>query len=117
MAAQAHSSSHPRVASEEAAARLYRLAIEKTATPGTRYHRVAEEGIAFKDIAEAIGKQLNIPVVSIPPEKAADHFGWFVFFAQIDGPASGKLTRERLGWQPVQPSLLADLEKGSYFKI
>lgn len=99
------------------AAHLYRLALEKAATAGTRYHGVAEEGIAFKDIAESIGRHLNIPVVSKSPEEATDHFGWFASFAQIDGSASGRLTCERLGWQPVQPTLLADMEKGSYFKI
>lgn len=99
------------------AAHLYRLALDKAATAGTRYHGAEEEGIAFKDIAEAIGRHLNIPVVSKSPEEAADHFGWFVGFAALDGPASSKLTRERLGWHPVQPSLLADLELGSYFKI
>jgi len=97
------------------AAHLYRLALEN-ATGGTRFHGVAEEGIAFKDIAEAIGKQLNIPIVSIAPEDAAGHFGWFAGFASFDCPASSKLTQERLGWQPAQLSLLADLEKGSYFK-
>ena len=98
------------------AARLFRLALEKTAAPKTRYHGVAEEEIAFKDIAEAIGRHLNIPAASKSPKEAADHFGWFASFAALDAPASSKLTRERLGWQPVQPSLLADMEKGSYFK-
>jgi nucleoside-diphosphate-sugar epimerase len=97
------------------AAHLYRLALEKT-TPGARFHGVAEEEIAFRDIAEAIGKGLNIPVVSISPEKAAEHFGWFAGFAAIDCPASSKLTRERLDWQPIQPTLPADLGKGIYFK-
>ncbi len=97
------------------AARLFRLALEK-ATAGARYHAVAEEGIAFRDIAEVIGRQLNIPVVSKSPEEAADHFGWFAMFAGIDCPASSKLTQERLGWRPVQTTLLNDLERGSYFK-
>jgi nucleoside-diphosphate-sugar epimerase len=98
------------------AARLFRLALEK-AVAGSRFHGVAEEGIAFRDIAGAIGKGLNIPVVSKAPGEAASHFGWFAHFAGIDCPASSKLTQERLGWRPVQPSLLADLEHGSYFKI
>ena len=96
------------------AARLFRLAIEK-ATAGARYHAVAEEGIAFRDIAEVIGRRLNIPVVSKSPEEAADHFGWIAAFAGLDCPASSKLTQERLGWRPVQPTLLTDLERGSYF--
>lgn len=97
------------------AAQLFRLALEK-ATAGAKYHAVAEEGIAFRDIAEVIGKRLNIPVVSKSPEEAADHFGWFAAFAGIDCPASSKLTQERLGWRPEHPTLLADLERGSYFK-
>jgi nucleoside-diphosphate-sugar epimerase len=96
------------------AARLFRLALEK-ATPGARYHAVGEEGIAFRDIAEVIGRRLNIPVVSKSPAEAADHFGWFAAFAGIDCPASSKLTQERLGWRPTHPTLLTDLERGTYF--
>jgi len=96
------------------AARLFRLALEK-ATPGAKYHAVGEEGIAFRDIAEVIGRRLNIPVVSKSSEEAADHFGWIGAFAGIDCPASSKLTQERLGWHPVHPTLLTDLERGSYF--
>ena len=95
---------------------LYRLALEK-GSAGARYHGVAQEGIAFRDIAEAIGKSLKIPVVSLTAEEATNHFGWFAAFAGIDCPASSKLTQERLGWHPVQTSLLGDLERGSYFKL
>ncbi|MEX8548810.1 MAG: SDR family oxidoreductase [Mucilaginibacter sp.] len=98
------------------AANLFKLALEKAAAPGTKYHGVAEEGIVFKDIAEVIGRHLNIPVVSISPEEAVNHFGWLASFAAFDAPASSKLTQERLGWQPVHPTLLDDMEKGSYFK-
>ena len=98
------------------AAHLYRLALEN-ATAGTRFHGVAEEGIAFKDIAEAIGRHLNIPVVAKLPEEAAAHFGWFASFTSLDCPASSKLTQERLGWTPVQVSLLDDLDLGHYFNI
>ena len=80
------------------------------------YHGVGEEEIAFRDIAEAIGKGLNVPVVSKSPEEAAEHFGWFSVFAQIDSPASSTWTQEHLGWTPVQKTLVADLENGSYFK-
>jgi nucleoside-diphosphate-sugar epimerase len=97
------------------AAHLFRLALEK-ATAGARYHAVAEEGIAFRDIAEVIGRRLNIPVVSKSPDEAANHFGWIAAFAGLDCPASSKLTQERLGWRPVHPTLLTDLERGSYFK-
>ena len=92
------------------AARLYRLALEKNVTPKARFHGVAEEGIALKDIAAVIGKHLNLPVVSITPEEAGNHFGWFANFAAVDCPASSKITREQLDWQPVQPTLIADME-------
>jgi len=97
------------------AANLFRLALEKT-TAGARFHGVAEEGIAFRDIAAVIGNRLNVPVVAKSPEEAAEHFAWFAAFAGLDCPASSKLTRERTGWCPVQPTLIADLERGSYFK-
>ncbi len=96
------------------AAHLYRLALEN-AEAGIRFHGVAEEEIVFKALAEAIGKNLNIPVVSKSPEEAAGHFGWFAAFAAIDCPASSKKTQERLNWHPAQPTLLTDLERGIYF--
>jgi nucleoside-diphosphate-sugar epimerase len=98
------------------AASVYRLAIESSSPVGTKFHSVAEEGIPFRDIAEVIGKRLNLPVVSKSPEEAADHFTWFAGFAGLDCPASSKLTREKLGWQPKQLGLIADLERStSYF--
>ncbi len=96
------------------AARLYRLALEKGA-PGGRYHAVAEEGIPTKKLAEVIGQQLRLPISSISPEQAAAHFGWLWRFFASDVPSSSALTRERLGWQPQHPELLADLEHGRYF--
>ncbi len=97
------------------AAHLYRLVLEKN-LPGARYHAVDEEAVAFRDIAEVIGKRLDVPVVSKSPEEAAEHFGWFASFAGLDCPASSKQTQEAVNWSPVQPSLIADLEQGSYFK-
>ena len=98
------------------AATLYRLALER-GTAGSAYHAVDEQSIAFRDIAEVIGKRLNVPVVAKSPEEAVDHFGWLARFAQLDCPASSKLTRERLGWQPKQPGLLLDLEQSTrYFE-
>jgi nucleoside-diphosphate-sugar epimerase len=97
------------------AAHLYRLALENAA-PGARYHAAAEEGITVKTIAEAIAKQLNIPVKSIAPEAAAEHFGWFAQMAAIDCPASSTWTQEQLSWHPTHSALLTDIENGVYTK-
>jgi nucleoside-diphosphate-sugar epimerase len=91
-------------------ARLYRLAIEK-AEPNTKYHAVAEEGVAMRDIAEAIGRRLSLPVKSIAPEEAQAHFGWLAMFAGHDMPASSAQTRRKLGWEPIGPGLIADLDQ------
>ena len=97
------------------AAKLFRLALEN-ATTGARFHGVGEEEIAFKTIAEAIGKQLNIPLKSVTQEEAADHFGWFAGFAALDCPASSKITQETLNWHPERSTLLEDMGNGVYFK-
>jgi nucleoside-diphosphate-sugar epimerase len=97
------------------AAHLYRLVLENGCA-GPRYHGVAEEGVAFRDIAQVIGRRLSVPVVSKAPEEAADHFGWFARFAAIDCPASSQRTRVLLGWQPRQPGLIPDLDRPSYFE-
>jgi nucleoside-diphosphate-sugar epimerase len=96
-------------------ARLYRLALEKH-EPGGRYHAVAEEGVRLRDIAEAIGRGLKIPVVSISAEEAPAHFGWMSMFATHGIPASSAVTRKKLGWQPSGPGLIADLEQMRYFE-
>ncbi|MGC4052077.1 MAG: SDR family oxidoreductase [Paludibaculum sp.] len=97
------------------AARLYRLALENTASGSggavERYHAVGEEGIPAREIAEEIGQGLKIPVVSIAPEKSVEHFGFLGHFAGLDMPASSTWTQERLGWRPTGPGLLADLEE------
>ena len=97
------------------AAKLYRLALEKTAAPGTRYHGVAEEKIPFRDIAAVIGKRLNIPVEAKSAEKAAQFFSWFAHFAAMNISASSKQTQESLGWHPTQPGLLEDMDNDYYF--
>ena len=95
---------------------VYRLALEKR-TAGARYHAVAEEGVPLREIADAIGRGLKVPVVSKSPEEASEHFGWLAHFAGADMPASSKLTQERLGWRPTQSAgLIADLDHMSYFK-
>jgi len=96
-------------------ARLYRLALEKGAA--ARYHAVAEEGVPLRDIAQVIGRRLKLSVVAKSPSDAAEHFGWLGGFAGLDGPASSTLTRERLGWRPVGPGLIADLERAHSLQI
>ena len=96
-------------------ARLYGLALEARER-GARYNAVAEEGIRVKDIAEVIGRGLKVPVVAMSPEEAPAHFGWLAAFAGLDLPASSARTRERLGWRPTGPGLIADLERMDYCK-
>jgi nucleoside-diphosphate-sugar epimerase len=96
------------------AARLFRLALE-SAPAGARLHGVAEEGVPFREFAEAIGRHLGLPAVSIAPQDAAGHFGFLGMFAAADNPASSALTRRRLGWVPTGPGLIADLDEGHYF--
>lgn len=91
-------------------ARLYRLVVERVEA-GARYHAVAEEGVSMRAIAEVLGRVLGLPVVSLTGEEAAAHFGWMAMFAGHDMPASSAITREKLGWTPVGPGLLADLER------
>lgn len=97
------------------AAHLYRLALEN-AEPRARYHGSAEEAITVKTIAEAIGKELNLPVVSVAPEAAAAHFGWFSLMAASDCPASSAWTQAHLNWRPTHSTLLTDIENGVYTK-
>ena len=96
------------------AAVLYRLALEK-APPGTRLHGAAEEGIAFREIAEAIGRGLGLPAKSVSTEHAGAYLGFLGGFAQLDNPTSSARTQELLGWKPAQPGLLADMAEGHYF--
>lgn len=95
------------------AARLYRLALEKQEA-GARYHAVAEEGVTVRDIAEAIGRGLRVPVVSKSSEQAAAHFGWLEMFVGRDLIGSSVQTQARLGWRPTGPGLIADLEQMCY---
>ena len=94
-------------------ASLYRLALEK-GSARARYLAVAEDGVALKGIATAIGRGLNVPIISIAQEQAQEHFGFLGFFAGRDAPASSAKTRAELGWNPTGPSLLTDLANMNY---
>lgn len=94
-------------------ARLYRLAIE-AAVPGVRYHAVAEEGVSMRAVAEAVGRGLGVPAVSLSAEEAPAHFGWLAGFVVHDLAASGAWTQAQLGWHPSGPGLIADLEAMDY---
>ena len=97
-------------------ARLFRLAVEK-APAGSTLHAVADEGVPIRDVADVIGRHLSVPVVAVSPDDAAGHFTWLAGFLGLDSPASSALTRELMGWQPTQPGLIDDLDKGHYFLI
>jgi nucleoside-diphosphate-sugar epimerase len=98
------------------AARVYKLALEK-GSPGARYHAVDEEGVPAREIAEAIGHGLNVPVVSMSAEQANAHFGWLAMFIGRDMPASSALTRQQLGWQPTHTGMLDDLNHARDFAL
>ena len=97
------------------AAHLYRLVLEE-GLAGGRYHGVADEGIPVRDIAEVIGRRLDVPVVAKSAEEAANHFGWIGQFFSLDGPASSARTQKQLEWKPKQPGLISDLDSDHYFK-
>ncbi len=97
------------------AAHLFRLAFEN-GSAGARYHAIAEEGVPFREIAETIGRRLNLPVVAKSPTEAAKHFNWLAPFVSVDNPASSERTRAILGWQPTQASLFSDLDRPNDFK-
>ncbi len=95
-------------------AHLFRLAVE-SAPAGSTLHAIADEGVPLHDIAGVIGRHLDLPVVSIAPDKASEHFAPLGGFVGIDSPASSALTRELLAWEPTQPGLIDDLDQGHYF--
>jgi nucleoside-diphosphate-sugar epimerase len=97
------------------AARLFRLALEK-GSAGSSFHGVADQGVPVREIADVIGRRLNMRVVSKSPEEAADHFGWIGHFLSFDNPTSSRVTQERLGWRPTQPGLIPDIDRPSYFE-
>jgi nucleoside-diphosphate-sugar epimerase len=97
------------------AAHLFCLAAQD-APAGSTLHAVAEEGVQLRDVAEVIGRHLEVPVASISTEDAWEHFGFLSLLLGLDSPASSTLTRELMGWQPIHPGLLADFEEGHYFR-
>jgi nucleoside-diphosphate-sugar epimerase len=98
------------------AANLYRLVVEQAPAGVSYFHGVGDEGIPVRDIAQVIGRRLNVSVVSKSREQAAGHFDWLGPFLAMDGPASSKRTQEQLGWRPTRVGLIDDLERGSYFE-
>jgi nucleoside-diphosphate-sugar epimerase len=96
------------------AARLFRLAVE-AAPAGSRLHGADDEGVPFRDIADVIGRHLNLPLVSISRDEADAHFGWLSAIASTDNPTSSASTQKLLGWRPAHPALIPDLEEGHYF--
>ena len=95
------------------AARLVRLSLDR-APAGAAVHAVAEEGVPTREIAEALGRVMELPVESVPAERAAEHFGWIGRFFTLDAPVTSSRTRELLGWEPTHPTLLEDIESGYY---
>jgi nucleoside-diphosphate-sugar epimerase len=96
-------------------AHLFQLALEH-APAGSTLHAVADEGVPIRDVAEVIGRHLNVPAASIAPQDAAEHFSWLAGFIGFDSPASSAVTRELLAWQPTRPGLIDDLDQGHYFR-
>jgi nucleoside-diphosphate-sugar epimerase len=95
-------------------AQLYRLVVEKTGAGVTIYNAVQEEGVSLREIAQTIGNGLKVPVISITPQQATEHFGWFTHFAMLDMPASSERTRKMLRWNPTGPGLIEDLKNMKY---
>ncbi len=95
------------------AARLARLAVE-SAPAGSVLHAVGDRGVPFREIADAISRQLDIPTESVSPGDASDHFAFLGHFVSLDCPATASITRHLLGWEPTGPTLIEDLDKGHY---
>lgn len=94
-------------------AKLYQLALDK-GEAGARYHAVAEEGVAARDIAEVVAAGLGLPLVSLSQEEAMEHFGWLGMFVGLNMPASSAWTRQHLGWNPTGRGLIDDLKLMDY---
>jgi nucleoside-diphosphate-sugar epimerase len=97
------------------AARLARLAVE-SAPAGSVLHAVADEGVPFREIAEVMGRHLDIPTASVAPADALEHFAPLGHFVALDNPATAVITRELLAWEPTGPGLLKDLDEDHYYR-
>lgn len=97
------------------AAKLFRLVLEKGST-GTSYHGIADQGMTLRELAEIIGKHLDVPVISKSADEAGEHFGWVAVFASVDAASSSAITQQQLSWKPSHAGLVADLEQGFYFE-
>jgi nucleoside-diphosphate-sugar epimerase len=97
------------------AARLTRLAVE-VAPAGSVLHAVGDEGVPFREIAEAMGRHLDLPTESVSPADAVEHFSHLGHFVGLDSPATAAITRELLAWEPTGPTLLEDLEQDHYYR-
>lgn len=95
-------------------AKLFRLAFEK-GSAGAKYHAVADEGVTIREIAEVVGKRLEVPLVSQSPEEGSAHYGFLAFVLSMDNSVSSEWTQEQLGWHPSQPALISDLDSTNYF--
>jgi len=97
------------------AARVFRLALE-SAPSGSALHAIGDEGVPIREIAEIFASHLDVPTTSVTPEQVGEYVGWLGGFWGLDNPASAQITRKRLGWQPIQPGLIEDLDAGHYFQ-
>jgi len=96
-------------------AHLFRLALDE-APAGSTLHAVADEGVPIREVADVIGRHLDVPAVAVAPEDAAEHFTWLAHFIGVDSPASSAITRKLLDWEPTRPGLIEDLDQGHYFR-
>ena len=92
---------------------MYGLALGRAAQ-GEAYHAIAEEGVPFRQIAEAIGRQIGVPAKSLTPEQTEGHFGGLAMWVAGNGPASSQWTRTVLDWEPREVGLIADIERPDY---
>lgn len=97
------------------AAPVYRLAMQKNAAPGTRYHAVAESRIILKDLSGLLSKKMDLPLVSLSKDEASDYFGGFLHFASLNIPIASEQTQKALDWQPTHPTLFKDIDNNVYF--